>query len=115
MKVRILSLFRKATLLSTIVLLVGTLGLVGCNPQAAEENKPVPFTDSDLDTAVCAKLNTVETLRAADLGIDADADTNRVELSGTVSSEALRTQAIELARAAHPGVVVETKIDVKPP
>ena len=114
MNSRSLSLSRNATWLSAVVLLIGTLSLFGCNPQPAE-TKTVPFTDSDLDTAVRAKLNTVEALRAADLDIDADADTNRIALSGKVSSEALRTEALELARSAHPGVVVEAKIDVVPP
>jgi hyperosmotically inducible periplasmic protein len=59
-------------------------------------------------------LNTDPDLNAAKLDVDADAKDNKVTLSGTVSTEALRSQAVEMAKAAHPALEVTDKIDVKP-
>jgi osmotically-inducible protein OsmY len=39
---------------------------------------------------------------------------NEITLSGTVRSGAAREKAIELAKSATPGVLVNDKIDVKP-
>jgi osmotically-inducible protein OsmY len=46
--------------------------------------------------------------------VAADAETNAVELQGTAYTQMQRTRAVELARSASPGVVVQDKIDVKP-
>ena len=39
---------------------------------------------------------------------------NEITLSGTVRSGAAREKAIELAKSAKPGVLVNDQIDVKP-
>src|SRR5947207_5950515 len=85
---------------------------VGCtknnetNPQAAREPEK-KFTDSDLKNEIQTKINSDAALRNDSLSISADADRNRATLSGTVESEALRTRALELARAAHSGLSIE--------
>ena len=48
------------------------------------------------------------------LFVRADVMKNEVTLSGTVDSEAVRSRAVELAMAAHVGVVVNDKMNVKP-
>ena len=52
-------------------------------------------------------------LRNTNLKIDADVTKNEVILSGTVDSEAMRDKAVELAKTAQVGVVVNNKISVK--
>jgi len=53
-------------------------------------------------------------VRSADLDVRADVTKNEVTLSGTVESEAVRSRAVELAKTAHIGVVVNDKMTVKP-
>jgi osmotically-inducible protein OsmY len=79
--------------------------------QAAREERTL--TDSDLKSQVQDRLNSDAELRAADLGVKADADHNMVTLSGTVASESLRTRAVEMAKGVRPGMTVDDKIDVK--
>jgi osmotically-inducible protein OsmY len=55
-----------------------------------------------------------EQVRTADLSVRADVTKNEVTLSGTVDSEAVRSRAVELAKTAHVGVVVNDKMTVKP-
>jgi hypothetical protein len=81
--------------------------------QAARE--AARMTNSDLEKKIEAQLNSDPYLRAARLNVSADADENRVTLWGTVESEELRTRAVEMARASHPGVIIEDKIEVTPP
>ena len=91
------------------------LSLSACSQQKGPSaSTKSEMTDSDLEKAVEAKLNSDEPIRAAQLGVDANADRNTVTLSGTVESEAARSRAVELAKSARPGIVVEDKIDVKP-
>jgi hypothetical protein len=66
-----------------------------------------------LEKAVKAKLDTDERLKTANLSIDADVTKNQVTLSGTVDSEASRSKAVELAKSAQVGVIVNDKINVK--
>jgi osmotically-inducible protein OsmY len=70
--------------------------------------------DSDLEKAVRAQLENDAQLKEADLSVNAYAERNEVTLSGTVRTHAAREKAIELAKSAKPGVLVNDKIDVKP-
>jgi hyperosmotically inducible periplasmic protein len=74
----------------------------------------VTMTNSELENKIKAKFKTDAQLDAANLSVDANVDRNEITLSGTVGSESLRTRAIELAKSAHAGLIVTTKIDVKP-
>ena len=109
---------KKSLLLLTIISVIG-LASIGCDMGAtrstsdADQSK-TKMTDSDLETAIKAKLNSDEQLRAAKLDVDANADRSQATLSGTVTSETLRTRAVELTKSAHAGLVVTDKIDVKP-
>src|SRR5262245_8022837 len=100
-----------------LVLLVCMSLVMACNkgPQTQAAREPEPtMTSSDLKSQVEMKLNSDAQLRAANLSVSADADRNMVTLSGTVDSEMLRTRAVDMAKAVHPGLKVEDKIDVKP-
>ena len=95
------------------------LSLVACTKgtdtttHAAKETAP-KMSNSDLKAMVQQKINADADLQAAKLDVDADADHNAVTLSGKVATETERTRAVELARAAHPGLTVTDKIDVTP-
>ena len=77
-------------------------------PSASKES------DSELEKAVRAKLENDAQLKESNLSVIAIAERNEVTLSGTVRSHAAREKAIELAKSAKPGVLVNDKMDVKP-
>jgi hypothetical protein len=83
-------------------------------PGPATTPSAVKMSDSDLEKAVRAKLESDVALKEAKLDVDANADKNEVTLSGTVRSQEVRDKAVELARTAHSGLTVNDKIDVKP-
>lgn len=94
-----------------------SLGLIGCDTattqNAANPSKPA-MSDSELENAIKAKIETDTQLKAAGLDVDAEAEKKTVTLSGTVESQALRTKAVDLAKGAHAGLIITDKIDVKP-
>lgn len=102
-----------------LTLLGVSLSLNGCTTTDSREaaTGPTPkaqMTNSELEERIKAKFKTDAQLDAANLSVDASVDRNEITLSGTVGSESLRTKAIELAKSAHAGLIVTTKIDVKP-
>ncbi|MEO8099441.1 MAG: BON domain-containing protein [Acidobacteriota bacterium] len=90
----------------------GMLVLAGCAKEAAPV---VVLTNSDVERGIQDRLNAEATLQPAKVKVDADVKDNEVTLTGTVSTEAQRTKAVELAQAANPKMRVNDKIDVKPP
>jgi osmotically-inducible protein OsmY len=82
----------------------------GANPQASKAK----MSDADLENSIKAKLDADAQLKAADLDVDADVDDNKVTLSGTVDSEALRMRAVEMAKSVQANLIITDKIDVKP-
>jgi len=68
----------------------------------------------ELQKAVRAKLESDAQLKEADISVIAIGERNEITLSGTVRSGAAREKAIELAKSATPGVLVNDKIDIKP-
>lgn len=104
---------------SALTLLSVSLSLNGCTTsdthEATTSSSPVAkMTNTDMENKIKEKFKTDAQLAAADLSVDANVDRNEITLSGTVGSESLRTKAVELAKAAHAGLIVTTKIDVKP-
>lgn len=77
-------------------------------------NTPPQLSDSDLEKAIRANLESDDALKQAKLSVSADAKDNKVTISGTVVSQEMRNKAVDLAKSAQPGVTVEDKIDVKP-
>jgi hypothetical protein len=70
--------------------------------------------NNSLEKAVKAKFQSDEQLKTANIRVDADVTKNQVTLSGTVESDALRSKAVELAKSAQVGVIIDNKINVKP-
>jgi osmotically-inducible protein OsmY len=102
-----------------LTLLGVSLSLNGCTTADSREATSGPtstaqMTNSELEEKIKARFKTDAQLNAANLSVDANVDRNEITLSGTVGSESLRTKAIELAKSAHAGLIVTTKIDVKP-
>ena len=102
-----------------LTLLGVSLSLNGCAAADTREATTGPttkaqMTNSELEEKIKARFKTDAQLNAANLSVDANVDRNEITLSGTVGSESLRTKAIELAKSAHAGLIVTTKIDVKP-
>jgi hyperosmotically inducible periplasmic protein len=99
-----------------LVLLLCLSFQAACNrePGSTQAARESNLTDSELKDQIQQRLNADADLRAANLDVSADVEDNMVTLSGTVTSEALRTKAVNMAKAAHPGVTVQDKIDVKP-
>jgi osmotically-inducible protein OsmY len=83
--------------------------------QSAAKN-PIPgiMVALELERTIRAKLANDEILRRADLDVIVQADKNEATLSGTVSSEQLRDQAIQLARSAQSGLTENENIAVRP-
>jgi hyperosmotically inducible periplasmic protein len=102
-------------LLTLLVCLVVPLACTNGNPSTQAAKEPGRrTTDSDLKSKIESGIKSDPQLQAADVSVSADADKNRATISGTVESEAMRSKAIEIARAAQPGLTIEDKIDVKP-
>lgn len=86
----------------------------------AQENKTpigvgsIKTANQQLEEAVRIKLRSDEELREARLMVSADVTRNQVTLSGSVASSTLREKAIELARGAQVGVIVNDRIEVRP-
>ena len=102
-----------------LTLLGVSLSLNGCAAADSREATTDPMskaqmTNSELEEKIKARFKTDAQLNAANLSVDANVDRNEITLSGTVGSESLRTKAIESAKSAHAGLIVTTKIDVKP-
>lgn len=101
----------------TALLAVGLLGGIGCSnssTSASSSNATTKqsLTDSDLKQMVQSKFASDPTLGKID--VSADAGKNEVTLSGTVPSERTRSEAVDMAKAAAPNLMVVDKIDVKP-
>jgi osmotically-inducible protein OsmY len=112
--------------MKTFMLLIPVLfglnmALTACDERGRQPSTRTPATpsaskmnDSELEKAVRAKLETDAQLKEANLSVNAMAERNEITLSGTVRSHAARDRAIELAKSAKPGVLVNDKLDVKP-
>jgi osmotically-inducible protein OsmY len=81
---------------------------------SAPSTPAAKLSDSDLEKAIRAKLESDDALKQAKLSVNADAKDNKATISGTVVSQDLRNKAVDLAKSAQPGVTIEDKIDVKP-
>lgn len=111
------------------VILASTLVLPACDKKpdnrAPSSERPqsstmtpsepgTPMSDSDLEKAIHTKLESDDALKQAKLSVNADAKENKVTISGTVVSQEMREKAVELAKSAQPGIIIEDEINVKP-
>ena len=99
--------------LKTLVAVFGFLTLLACSD--TKTTSAPKMTNSELETQIKARLEADPDLRAANLSVDADAKEGEVKLSGTVSSEALRTRAVQTVQSYRSDLRLVDKVDVKPP
>ena len=85
--------------------------LPGCDKG---KDQPTPTSESapstDLKKSIRAKLESDDAVKQANLSVKVDVNDNKATLSGTVVSQDLRSKAIDLAKSAQPGLIVEDKI-----
>jgi osmotically-inducible protein OsmY len=104
----------------TPIVLSSSLILPACNEApdnrapATQSSTSSKMSDSDLEKAIRTKLDSDQETKQANLSVSADVNDNKATISGTVASQNVRTKAIELARAAQPGLTVNDEIEVKP-
>ena len=104
----------RIALTALIVLSIAAL-MTGCDaPNGTVTGSKTTMTDSELENSIRGKLNSDAQLKAANLGVSANAARNEATLTGTVESQALQTKAVDLSKSANPGLAVIDKIAVKP-
>jgi len=86
--------------------------LAGCS-DTPRTTTAAKMTDSDLERKIKSKLDSDPAVRDSKIDVSANADRNEATLSGTVPSQQVRGQAIELAKEANPGLLLTDRIDVK--
>jgi osmotically-inducible protein OsmY len=108
--------YMRKMILASLVVMAFSMVLTACAPtDTTETTRPkTKMTDSELENKIKANFDSDANLKAADLSVSANADKNEATISGTVSTQALRTKAVNLAKEASPGLILTDKIDVKP-
>lgn len=104
---------RKATFTIVSVVGLGFLLMAGCS-QTSSTTSASGMTNSELEQAIHSRLNANPDLNAANLDVDANVKDNKATISGTVPTESLRSEAVNMAKAVLPGLAITDKIDVKP-
>src|SRR5258706_6835596 len=94
----------------SIASIAGVLLLCGCTTIGT--NSGTTVSNSEIEQTIKTQLYSDPQLQG--VAVDAKADKNEVTLSGTVTTEDLRTRAIDIAKNGRPNWVVTDKIDVKP-
>jgi hyperosmotically inducible periplasmic protein len=90
--------------------ILGILALSGCSRSGTSAAGP---SNADLEQAIKTKMAAEPELAGA-LSVSVAVDNSEVTLSGTVPSESLREEAIQIAKSSRDGLIVIDKIDVKP-
>ena len=92
--------------------------LIGCSPagntQAPASAAPASISNSALEEKIKTNLNSDDQLKLSNLSVTANSDRNEATLTGTVQSEAAKTNAVESAKSAQAGLTVTSKIEVDP-
>src|SRR6185295_23246 len=105
---------KKSLLLAVMSLALLQFACTSAQGPSANTETRTAMSDSDLKQKVEASVNSDSELAAAKLRVSANADRNTAVISGTVQTESARSKAVDLARGANPGIIIEDKIDVKP-
>jgi osmotically-inducible protein OsmY len=100
------------TRIASVALLLA-LVIMGCG-RGSEAQNTRTLTNRRLESRVLANMNGDADVRAANILAEVDADKRQVTLSGTVKSAAIVKRAMDLAKAAQPGVTVVDQLEVQP-
>ena len=113
----------KQLVLPALIFLTSVLTLPACDrnredrapsSQTAPAKAATKMSNSDLENLIHARLESDDAVKKANLSVKADINDDNATLSGTVTTQELRTKAIELAKAAQPGLTIKDEIEVKP-
>jgi len=99
--------------MGTFLISAGFLLMAGCS-QTGSTTSANGMTNSELEQAIHSRMNADPDLQAANLDVDANAKDNKATLSGTVPTEALRNEAVQMAKAVRSSLEITDKINVKP-
>jgi osmotically-inducible protein OsmY len=120
--------FSKLLIISASCLFAGVFAALfaGCNRADTEEMAASDLlkggddrgmgrrmTDVDLEKIIRARMKNDVLLKNADLHVKVNARRNEVTLSGVVQTRAMRDRAVDLARAARFGVVINDMIEIR--
>ena len=98
-----------------ILIALGLLVMAGCSQTGTTSaNNTSVLTDSELEKAIQARLDSDPDISAAKLDVDANSKENKITLKGTVPTETMRLRAVELAKTGRANLEITDKIDVKP-
>jgi osmotically-inducible protein OsmY len=96
--------------IAIVVLGSAFLVTLGCSNLGVQANSTI--TSTDLKRMVQSRLATEPNLTYVE--ISADADLNKITLSGWVESQGLRAQAVYMVKTARNNLIVVDKIEVRP-
>ncbi len=107
-----------ALALSTVVFSSPYRGSAAQAEMTQRNKKPIGLAktekaNAELEKEVNAKIATNGELKAAKLIVSADVTKNEITLRGTVTSDSMRSKAVELAKSAQAGVLVNDQIKVQ--
>ncbi|MEO5924692.1 MAG: BON domain-containing protein [Bryobacteraceae bacterium] len=98
------------------LLMLATLGGFAVFTGCSETTKPVDvgMTDTQVEDGIKSRYAADADLARADLKVDADVSDHKLTVSGSVTTEAARVRAVDMAKAFEPSLLLTDKIDVKP-
>ena len=96
--------------IAAFLVVAGLLGCVACS--SLQTTSAASASDAELRQAVRSKLDSDP--RFAQIDVGADARDNQVTLSGNVTTEQARTDAVDRVKTAQPNLTVVDKIEVNP-
>ena len=94
------------------IAMTGFLGLSACSSLQTTSAAGASESDAELRQAARSKLDS--DTRFAQVDVSADARDNQITLSGSVTTEQARTDAVHQAKSARPNLTVVDKIEVNP-
>jgi osmotically-inducible protein OsmY len=108
----------KEMIFTLLILAISSLGFMACENRAGHETRMTDsanqMSNAELERRIKSRLDADDQLRAANLKVNADEDKKVATLSGMVESEALRKEAIDLARHAQPELRIQDQIEITP-
>jgi osmotically-inducible protein OsmY len=96
--------------ITMILTTAALLGCLGCSDQSPKRTSGATVTSDELGGMVRSELMRSSEFRQIE--VSADSDQNLIKLSGSVSSEGSRKQAVAIVKSVDPNLVVVDNIDV---
>jgi osmotically-inducible protein OsmY len=94
--------------------LIGVMFLASCSQEDRSKTAASGQANTTLEQTIQTSFAADSQLQNSELSVTANTNKSEVILSGTVPSEESRSRAVELAKAARPGLYVMDTIKVRP-